>query len=145
MAPASKTLLRRARIVTPQRTIEDADLLIDSGVIARIFEAPLSESTDAESEIDLRGQTLFPGFIDVHIHGAAGVDAMDARADDLLRVGDFLASHGVTSWLPTLVPARAEEYQRAVRAIRDAMQEQDGGLRTQARVLGVHYEGPFVN
>src|SRR5438045_9406590 len=116
-----KTLLRRARIVTPERTIEDADLLIDSGVIARILEASSTESIDAESEIDLRGQTLWPGFIDVHIHGAAGVDAMDARADDLRRVAEFLARHGVTSWLPTLVPAPVEEYQRAVPAIEEAM------------------------
>ena len=100
---------------------------------------------DAELEIDLRGQTLWPGFIDVHIHGAAGIDAMDARADDLRNVAEFLARHGVTSWLPTLVPAPVEEYQGAVRAIEDTMQEQAGSLRTQARVLGVHYEGPFVN
>src|SRR5205814_1866223 len=79
------------------------------------------------------------------IHGAAGVDAMDARADDLLRVAAFLARHGVTSWLPTLVPARADECERAVRAIEEAMKEQAGSPRTQARVLGVHYEGPFVN
>ena len=130
MAAATKTLLRRARIVTPERTIEDADLLIDSGVIARILEASPTESTDVESEIDLRGQTLWPGFIDVHIHGAAGVDAMDARADDMRHVAAFLARHGVTSWLPTLVPARSDEYERAVRAIEEAMKEQAGSPRT---------------
>ncbi|HYV23909.1 MAG TPA: N-acetylglucosamine-6-phosphate deacetylase [Pyrinomonadaceae bacterium] len=145
MAASTKTLLRRARIVTPERTIEDADLLIDSGAIARIVASSSTESIDAESEIDLRGQTLWPGFIDVHIHGAAGVDAMDARADDLCRVAEFLARHGVTSWLPTLVPAPAEQYERAVRAIEEAMKGQDGSLSAQARVLGVHYEGPFVN
>ena len=145
MAASTKTRLRGARIVTPERTIENADLLIDSGAIARIIESPSTESIDAELEIDLRGQTLWPGFIDVHIHGAAGIDAMDARADDLSRVAEFLARHGVTSWLPTLVPAPIEEYQQAVRAIEDTMQGQAGSLRSQARVLGVHYEGPFVN
>jgi N-acetylglucosamine-6-phosphate deacetylase len=145
MTASAKTLLRRARIVTHERTIAGADLLIDSGVIARIFESPSSESIDAKSEIDLHGQTLWPGFIDVHVHGAAGVDAMDASALDLRRVAEFLARHGVTSWLPTLVPAPVEEYQRAVRAIEETMNGQEGSLRTQARVLGVHYEGPFVN
>ena len=156
MAASTKTLLRRARIVAPERTIEDADLLIESGVIARIFESSSNESIDADSEIDLRGQTLFPGFIDVHIHGAAGVDTMDASADDLRRVGEFLARHGVTSWLPTLVPAPVEEYQRAVRAIGelvaqtsvcDSVNQANHRLKSgpQARVLGVHYEGPFVN
>ena len=171
MAGSTQTLLRRARIVTPERTIENADLLIDSGVIARIFESSNEQSkADAGdwsatipfateervqartfalqsgcSEIDLQGQTLFPGFIDIHIHGAAGVDMMEANADDLRHVGDFLARHGVTSWLPTLVPAPVEQYEQAVRAIEEAMQEQPGSLRTPARVLGVHYEGPFVN
>ncbi|HXI25194.1 MAG TPA: N-acetylglucosamine-6-phosphate deacetylase [Pyrinomonadaceae bacterium] len=145
MTASTKTRLRRARIVTPGRTIEEADLLIDSGVIARIVESSSTESIDAGSEIDLRGQTVFPGFIDVHIHGAAGVDAMDARADDLRRVAEFLARHGVTSWLPTLVPARAEQYEQAVRVIEEAIKEQAGSLPPQARVLGVHYEGPFVN
>ena len=147
MAAASKTLLRRARIVTPQRTIEDADLLIASGVIARILESSSNASIDAESEIDLRGQTLFPGFIDVHIHGAAGVDTMDARADDLRRVAEFLARHGVTSWLPTLVPASAEQYGQAIRAIEElvAVEQRGDSASPGARALGVHYEGPFVN
>jgi N-acetylglucosamine-6-phosphate deacetylase len=145
MAGSTQTLLRRARIVTPERTIEDADLLIDSGLIARIVASPSTESIAAASEIDLRGQTLWPGFIDVHIHGAAGVDTMEASADDLRRVGEFLAGHGVTSWLPTLVPAPIGQYEQAIRAIEEVMQKQVESPRTQARVLGVHYEGPFVN
>src|ERR1041384_704762 len=170
MAGSTQTLLRRARIVTPERTIENADLLIDSGVIARIFESSNEQSkADAGdwnaipvatkervqartlalqsgcSEINLQGQTLFPGFIDVHIHGAAGGDMMEANAGDLRHVGGFLARHGVTSWLPTLVPAPVEQYEQAVRAIEEAMLEQPGSLRTPARVLGLHYEGPFVN
>ena len=65
---------------------------------------------------------------------------MDATAGQLSEVSDFLATQGVTSWLPTLVPASAEEFHRAIAAIADAMHAEQG-----ARVLGVHYEGPFVN
>src|SRR2546430_1851203 len=88
-----------------------------------------TKSDEHGTEIDLSGLTLFPGFIDVPIHGAAGVDTMDASADDLRRIGEFLAWNGVTSWLPTLVPARDEEYEQAVREIGDAMhvfQAEDG-------------------
>src|SRR5207249_1043368 len=120
-------------------------LLIQNGRIAQIVDSTSDEPIKADSVIDLHGLTLFPGFIDVHIHGAAGVDTMDARADDLLHVAEFLARHGVTSWLPTLVPALDEEYEQAVHAIEEAIRGQDGSLYTQARVLGVHYEGPFVN
>jgi len=143
-ATSDKLVLSNARAVLPNRIIDSASVIVENGIIARIAGERV-KSDEHATEIDLSRLTLFPGFIDVHIHGAAGVDTMDASADDLRRIGEFLARNGVTSWLPTLVPAPLEEYQRAVRAIEVAMQEQAGDLRTQARLLGVHYEGPFVN
>jgi len=150
-------LLRGARIIAPDCAIEHGALLIERGRISRAFENP-NDLPAADSDLDLDGLTLFPGFIDVHIHGAAGVDTMAASADDLRHVGEFLARSGVTAWLPTLVPAPQEQYERAISAIEDAMallhsgsadSEKDptevGTLNTcPARVLGVHYEGPFV-
>jgi N-acetylglucosamine-6-phosphate deacetylase len=87
---------------------------------------------------------------------------MEATAEDLNRVSHFLASQGVTAWLPTLVPAAVENYQSSVGAIEQLMHQQSlaaaehqtGPTRSRfhtsltqagARVLGVHYEGPFVN
>src|SRR5581483_9576591 len=144
------SLLRNARIVLPDRIIESADLLTDGDRIARGISPDSRESVAAQSVVDLQGLTLFPGFIDVHIHGAAGIDTMAASAEDLRRVGEFLARHGVTSWLPTLVPAPVEQYERALRAIEQAMGVGAAGVESQhpndqARVLGVHYEGPFVS
>jgi N-acetylglucosamine-6-phosphate deacetylase len=69
-----------------------------------------------------------------------GVDTMGASAADLGRVSQFLATRGVTGWLPTLVPAPPADYSRSMRAIEDAMKSNRG-----ARILGVHYEGPFLN
>lgn len=126
-------------------------MLIEADRIARVFDAAPGQAPAAESAIDLAGLSLFPGFIDVHIHGAVGIDTMTASADDLTRVGEFLARNGVTAWLPTLVPSPQEQYVSAVQVIETAMpastqeKEQAGSLRSQARVLGVHYEGPFVN
>jgi N-acetylglucosamine-6-phosphate deacetylase len=131
-------------------------VLIEGERIARIFESNTDQLPAVESVLDLDGLTLFPGFIDVHIHGAAGVDAMDATVDELLRVSEFLARHGVTAWMPTLVPAAAAEYERAVRSIEQAVAQpsvcderadDDPRLKSLAlaRVIGVHYEGPFVN
>ena len=143
-APAS-ILLRNARIVLTDKTIKSANLLIDQNRIAGIVDSsePLPA---ASSTVDLTGMTLFPGFIDVHIHGAVGVDTMDAGVDDLERVSKFLARNGVTAWLPTLVPAKSEDYEQSVRAISEAMNsEADHQRSAVARLLGVHYEGPFVN
>ena len=139
--PAS-ALLRNARIVLVDRTIESANLLIESGRIAAIS-PELDESS--VPVVDLAGQTLFPGFIDVHIHGVAGVDTMDAGVLELGRVSKSLARNGVTAWLPTMVPAKQREYEGSVRAIGEAMAPADDQAAPAARVLGVHYEGPFVN
>ncbi len=141
----NRTLLRNVRVVLPQHAIERADLLIQDDRIARITEFP-SHSPSVETNLDLEGLTLFPGFIDLHIHGAVGVDTMAATSDDLLSVSQFLATQGVTGWLPTLVPAPGADYAQAVAAIEGSMQQQaEAQLTLGARVLGVHYEGPFVN
>ena len=126
-------LLRNAKVVLPDREV-DQDVVVDDGMIVAV-----GESLDAAEQIDLSGTTLLPGFIDVHIHGAVGVDVMEATPGELRQVAIFLASQGVTGWLPTFVPASDENYARAVAAISQSM-ESDG-----ARILGVHYEGPFVN
>jgi len=100
----------------------------------------------ALSVLDLTGMTLFPGFLDIHIHGAVGVDTMNAGADDFHRASVFLARNGITGWLPTLVPDTSGSYQRAISAIAELMTEQQSDLpQGGARALGVHYEGPFVN
>ncbi len=139
-ASIGKTLLlRNARIVLPDRVIERGTLLIDAGSIARLSHGETA-SKGASLAYDLAGLTLFPGFIDAHIHGAVGVDTMTAAATDLDRVSQFLATRGVTGWLPTLVPAPAADYARAIKSINEATTSTRG-----ARILGVHYEGPFVN
>ena len=125
-------LLKNANVVFPDREVK-ASVFIADGKIASL------EARRADEEIDLAGATLLPGFIDFHIHGAAGIDVMDATAADLRVVSEYLASQGVTSWLPTFVPASDENYASAIAAISAAMH------RPGAQILGVHYEGPFVN
>lgn len=141
------TLLRRARIITPEGALNDASLLLEEGRIGRIYESDeASKEAKHARAFDCEGLTVLPGFLDIHIHGAQGVDALEASSDDLLRVARFLATQGVTSWLPTLVPAPDEEYERAARAVSQLMHRQDEAAEeTGARALGIHYEGPFVN
>jgi N-acetylglucosamine-6-phosphate deacetylase len=88
--------------------------------------------------------TLFPGFVDVHIHGAMGIDVNAASVEELFEVGRFLVRHGVTAWLPTLVPAPDEDYSRVAKVVASFMSEHPS-RPAAARALGLHYEGPFVN
>lgn len=142
-----RTLLSNTRIVFPDHVLESGSVLTEDGRISQILNSSSADSGRADSLIDLKGATLFPGFIDIHIHGAVGVDVNSASAGDLWRVSQFLATKGVTAWLPTLVPAPPEQYADAIAAITEVMEQQkrDHESDCGARVLGVHYEGPFVN
>ena len=130
-------VLENVRIILPDLELEAGSVVIDRGLITSITDGPTK--TKAKT-LDLSGLTLLPGFIDVHIHGAVGIDTLDANVEQLGEVAKFLATQGVTSWVPTLVPASDEQFSRAVGEIAKSM-----NLATGARVLGVHYEGPFVN
>ncbi|MDT7542980.1 MAG: N-acetylglucosamine-6-phosphate deacetylase [Acidobacteriota bacterium] len=166
----SSIVLNGARVVRADRVEDHATIHIEGDLISRIITGAHEETNVAAGPIiDLQGLTLFPGFIDVHIHGAVGVDTLEATTDDLRRVAKFLASRGVTAWLPTLVPAPAADYRRAVASIETLIREQrrdeeansrasvgateetegagneDALGAVGARALGVHYEGPFVN
>jgi N-acetylglucosamine-6-phosphate deacetylase len=126
--------LKNAKVVLPDREVTSSVLIADGKIAA------IGNDAAADEEIDLSGCTLLPGFIDVHIHGASGIDVMDATPADLQSVAEYLASQGVTSWLPTFVPASDENYASAIAAISEAARSSSG-----ARIVGVHYEGPFVN
>src|SRR5882724_4668776 len=133
-------LLRNARLVLPEQVIEGGTMVIEQGRIASISELDPGRRVQSDAQLELENLTIYPGFIDVHIHGAAGMDMMEASAADIAHVAQLLTAHGVTGWLPTLVPAPNEDYARAIKAIDYAMQSHRG-----ARILGVHYEGPFIN
>jgi len=130
-------LLKNVNAVLPGRVENGVSIVVADGMIAAIGG---DETAPGAEVIDLARATLLPGLIDVHIHGAVGIDVMDASAEQLGEVADFLATQGVTGWVPTFVPAADDNYASGVDAIAEAAQREAG-----ARVLGVHYEGPFVN
>ncbi|HJT68349.1 MAG TPA: N-acetylglucosamine-6-phosphate deacetylase [Pyrinomonadaceae bacterium] len=139
--PPRKLLLRNAAVVLPDSILDRGTILVEDGLISTIDESNAIEASRVES-IDLGGTTILPGFVDFHIHGAVGVDVMAATSDGLQEVSRYLASQGVTAWVPTFVPVSDENYASAIDAISGTMQSPDNA---GARVLGVHYEGPFVN
>ena len=135
-------LLRNATVVLPDRELAGGSVLVLGGKIVSIFAAESAPRAISIEEIDLSGAALLPGFIDVHIHGAVGVDVMETTPQGLHEVSQYLASQGVTGWLPTLVPGTDENYASVAAAVADAMRSSEVN---GARILGLHYEGPFVN
>lgn len=114
-----------------------ASLAISDGIVVEIGRS------DLDRPADLKDSAILAGFIDIHNHGAAGVDVNSADVDGLFRAARFLAENGVTAWVPTLVPDTDENYRRVIEAIDQLMERQKGEPIAQA--VGVHYEGVFAN
>jgi N-acetylglucosamine-6-phosphate deacetylase len=88
-----------------------------------------------------RGPRILPGFIDLHVHGGGGRDVMEGQ-DAPRTLARSHAKSGTTSLLATTMTAPTEEISAALRSVRAAMDER---RRDEARTLGVHLEGPFLN
>lgn len=91
--------------------------------------------------LDVSGMVLLPGFIDLHVHGAVGHEAMDASPEGLREMARFYARHGVTAFLPTTWTASREAILRALQVVAENVGRAPGG----ATILGAHLEGPYLN
>ena len=100
----------------------------------------IREQTQASGEeiVDLSGDYLAPGFIDLHVHGALGRDTMEASAEAFRAICDFHASGGTTSLLLTTTTAPIEKVVEVLGAVRDCRS-------SISAIAGVHMEGPFIS
>lgn len=102
---------------------------------------PQSETGEDMDVIDAGGAYISPGFINVHIHGCAGFDTMDATAEALSEIAVFQASSGVTSFCPTTMTEPFDRINKVLAVVRELRKKGFNG----AEILGVHMEGPFVS
>ncbi len=143
MSGALKELLVvNARVLAPAGTIEQGYVRIQDGKITAIGAVAELDGGSADLErIDAQGAWLIPGFVDVHVHGGANHDFMDADADGIREITKFHASNGTTSMLATTLTAPREELTAVVEVAADFMSKP----MPYAKLAGVHLEGPFVS
>ena len=140
----TQLLLHNARVISPEG-IQHGGVVSRDGYIVQIFRADDKPRGVSSSEsLDLGGAYLAPGMIDIHIHGSAGIDVLDAGRAELTKLSDFLLGEGVSGYFATLVPADERGYREALREITSYIESQDEEP-SSARILGVHFEGPFVS
>jgi len=133
-------VLAGADIVLPDEIIAGGSLHIADGVIERIDR--FSTDVDAAATvIDLRGHTIVPGFVDVHVHGLEGIDVLDGP-DAVTAVAARLPKYGVTGFCPTSIACPPERLKSFLAAV-DRERSRAGA--TAARVHGAHLESNFLN
>ena len=129
-------IFTNVRLIFADGIREGLEVVVEEGKIAAIHER--SPAHPKHEVIDLDGNYLAPGFIDLHVHGALGRDTMEASAEAFRSVCDFHASGGTTSLLLTTATAPVDEIVKVLQAVRD--------YRSAIRpIVGVHVEGPFIS
>ena len=132
-------LIRHARVFTGAAFDGALCVRIDGGAAAEV--GPDLTPRAGEEEMDLGGDILLPGFVDVHIHGSGGFDAMRGEAD-VRGMSRFLRARGVAAFCPTTMSASREDTARALAGIGAVRRNPEPG---GALVPGAHMEAPFLN
>jgi N-acetylglucosamine-6-phosphate deacetylase len=131
-----KMIFTNARLILPDGIRDGLEVLEEQGKIAAI--RPPIPRQHGKEVIDLNGNYLAPGFIDLHVHGALGRDTMEASAEAFRSICDYHASGGTTSLVLTTATAPLNEIVKVLQAVRD--------FRSAIRpIVGVHVEGPFIS
>ena len=148
-----RTILTAKRLWNGTSLLENPEVTIEDGRIASIVSRPAG----ARLGQALTGvfaypeATLAPAFLDVHIHGAAGHDVMEATPEALNAVGGFLATRGTGSFLATTVTAPLDATLRAVAGLArliekpQLIEDHNNNGRPTAKPVGIHLEGPFLS
>ena len=129
--------LKNVRVYLRNVGIVTTNIGIENGRVAYIGD----DGENIESLFETDGVVL-PGFIDEHIHGAGGADAMDGSVEALSKIANAIASEGTTAFLATTMTQSPENITQALKAVDTYVKlNKDTG----AEVLGVHLEGPFIS
>lgn len=138
----SSILLKNLNIVTDNKIIK-GNILIENQKIKKIYED--LEKIENEKNIteiyDLNNMYAGPAFIDIHIHGADGSDAMDSTEEAIKKISKFLLKEGTANFLLTTLTSTKNNLMNILKiAAKFQNKDIDG-----ANIFGVHMEGPYFS
>ena len=136
----SSTLVTLAgRVVTDYEVWSEGSLLLEGSSILDV--SPDGSLLDEADEVHDYGDSLLvPGFVDLQVNGAFGVDVA-SEPHCMAELSENLPSTGTTAYLPTVISSPESIYEEALPVLSTAASDRSAG----AEVLGVHLEGPFLS
>lgn len=134
----SRLTFLNGSLITDSGVIPDGMLIVENNRID--YAGPRREIPAGAEIVDAGGLFLSPGFVDIHIHGGAGSDFMDATPHDIETVFRYHAEHGTTSLCPTTATAPLQEILAAL----ENLERYRSGPQPFGRALGAHIEGPYL-
>nr|MCR5304632.1 amidohydrolase family protein [Lachnospiraceae bacterium] len=131
-------ILTDAYIFQGDRGFIRGSIEIKGNVIGDII--PDSQETDGS--VSLHGDLVLPGLVDIHTHGSVGHCFSDGSYEGLVSIGKYMASHGVTTFLPTSMTLPHEELKKAFET---AVLYKENRPKDGAKAGGIHMEGPYLS
>jgi N-acetylglucosamine-6-phosphate deacetylase len=132
--------LTGADVVLPDRLLSSGTVVLDGDRVVDVLPGA-AKGSGRDTHHDLRDRLVVPGFIDVHVHGIEGVDALDG-GNAISQIAARLPRYGVTAFCPTSIACSPAALRTMLAAVRAARVTPAGG---SARVLPAHLESNFIN
>jgi len=113
-----------------EKAFKNADIVVENGKFASIDYLP---------DKSVKSEVIIPGFVDIHSHGAAGIDMMSATSDELVQMSAYYAQNGVTTLFPSTVSDSRDKILSMIDEVKKARK------LTKISFAGIHLEGPYIN
>ena len=136
----SSLVLTNATVVTPFRVAENHCIVAEDGRITQLGTANKVGKPSGARVIDVQGDIVCPGFIELHVHGGKGKNFNGGTEEDFDQITRFHSEHGTTLMLATLYVDEEKAYLQTIRDLAGYCAEPGNEL-----LYGIHLEGPFIN
>ncbi|WP_183789953.1 N-acetylglucosamine-6-phosphate deacetylase [Tunturiibacter gelidoferens] len=133
------------RLISSDAAVEYPLVRVEDGRISQIESLNAADHKLTEATYRFPEATLVPAYVDIHIHGCAGHDVMEADAEALDAIGSYLSSRGVGAYFPTTVTSPTDETLRSLTGLATEIRRRAAAVVCGATPLGIHLEGPFLS
>lgn len=136
-----KLILKNGKVITPFRVINNGGVIIKNDKILSVFEKNDYNAKKADKVIDVKGNYISPGFIDIHTHGGGDYDFMDGTVEAFKAASKTHMKFGTTAIIPTTLTSTMDELYNTLDNFEKAKKEIVNG----PHLLGIHLEGPYFS